>query len=133
MSGRYDELLYLPHHRSPVHPPLSARQRAAQFAPFAALTGYEAVVAEEGRLTEGRAELDEAEQQRLDALLRQAAEGGVWRFTWFVPDSRKAGGAAVTRTGTIRRLDCAAGTVELSDRTRFPLRELVAIARADRV
>ncbi len=134
MKGPYDDLLNLPHHVSRNHPPMDRLRRAAQFAPFAALTGHEDAVREAARLTEQRAELSEEEQEKLNHRLRLAVEsGGVWSFTWFVPDTKKAGGAYVTRTGVIRHLDAACGVAELTDRTRIPLSELIAIQETDRV
>lgn len=67
---RYDDMLELPHHQSAVHPRMSMENRAAQFSPFAALTGYGAVVQEAGRLTEERPELDETEKRFLNEKLR---------------------------------------------------------------
>lgn len=131
MSGPYDEILYLPHHRSAVHPPLSKLQRAAQFAPFAALTGHEAAVLEAARLTQRRMELDEAEKSRLNQRLLQAADSAdLWQFTWFVADPRKEGGAYTTQLGRIRRLDGVNRFVELTDRIRIPIDELVEILPA---
>ena len=62
---KYDDILDRPHHVSSVHPPMPLIDRAAQFAPFSALTGYEEIVKEEARLTEQRVELDEGELERV--------------------------------------------------------------------
>ena len=67
---KYDDILDCPHHVSSVHPPMPLIDRAAQFAPFSALTGYEEIVKEEARLTEQRVELDEGELERLDQSLQ---------------------------------------------------------------
>ncbi len=126
MSGPYDEILHLPHHRSALHPPLSKQQRAAQFAPFAALTGHEAAVREAARLTQQRMELDEEEKIRLNQQLMQAADSAApYEFTWFVADSRKEGGSYRTRQGCIRRLDEIYRLVELTDRTKIPIDQLI--------
>lgn len=74
MSGQYDDIIRLPHPDSPKHPRMSLYDRAAQFSPFAALTGHSAAIAETGRLTDQRAELDEYEMARVDAELQRLQE-----------------------------------------------------------
>ena len=103
MNTPYDDIIRLPHHVSQNHPQMSLRDRAAQFAPFAALTGYEAAVGETARLTAERRELDaqEAEElnRRLAALIARLPERPEVTVEYFVPDDRKAGGAYVSVTG----------------------------------
>ena len=102
---RYDDILELPHHVSAVHPPMPLSARAAQFAPFAALTGYGAAVRETERLTDRRVDLDEGERAELEARLQRLLDADSPKpavtLTWFVPDGRKAGGRYVTRTGAL--------------------------------
>ena len=74
MSGQYDDIIRLPHPDSPKHPRMSLYDRAAQFSPFAALTGHSAAIAETGRLTDQRMELDEYEMARVDAELQRLQE-----------------------------------------------------------
>ena len=74
MSGQYDDIIRLPHPDSPKHPRMSLYDRAAQFSPFAALTGHSAAIAETGRLTDRRVELDEYEMTRVDAELQRLQE-----------------------------------------------------------
>lgn len=74
MSGQYDDIIRLPHPDSPKHPRMSLYDRAAQFSPFAALTGHGAAIAETGRLTDQRMELDEYEMARVDAELQRLQE-----------------------------------------------------------
>ena len=82
MSGQYDDFIRLPHPDSPKHPRMSLYDRAAQFSPFAALTGHSAAIAETGRLTDQRMELDEYEMARVDAeLQRLQAVNGVIQMT----------------------------------------------------
>ena len=101
--GEYDDLLYLPHPVSRKHPPMSAMDRAAQFSPFSALTGYEAVLQEAGRLTDSRAELTEYSRDILDQkqqiLLDAAPAHPEITVTCFIPDRRKQGGAYGTLKG----------------------------------
>ena len=107
----YGDIIDLPHHQSPTRPHMSLHDRAAQFAPFAALTGYEEMVDEEARLTEreislGDADLDILDQQfrRLSELLSAGSRPPV-TVTFFVPDPHKAGGRYDTVSGLARRLD----------------------------
>ena len=107
----YADIIDLPHHRSPTRRPMPLRDRAAQFAPFAALTGYEDMVAEAARLTQTRRELFEEEQAELNRTLgllqHRIAQGDAprVRIRKFVPDERKAGGREETVSGRVKRVD----------------------------
>lgn len=107
--GPYDDIIHLPHHRSQTHPPMPLQDRAAQFAPFAALTGYGAALHETARLTEQRAELTESEKAALDRRLQllsdRLADRPEITVTYFRPDERKEGGAYVTVTDTAKKID----------------------------
>lgn len=109
MSGPYDDIINLPHHVSTTHPQMSLANRAAQFSPFAALTGFEAAIAETGRLTDGRIELAEGTIAALDTKLGILADAMDTRpkiaVTYFQPDERKEGGAYVTATGSVKKID----------------------------
>ena len=115
MSGKYDDIINMRHHVSTRHQRMSQSDRAAQFSPFSALTGYEAALRESARVPDDRIELDEQEQQRLDEkliLLRGCTkERPVVCITHFVPDERKQGGAYVTEQVCVRRVDAYARTV----------------------
>lgn len=106
---RYDDMLDLPHHQSATRTHMSISNRAAQFSPFAALTGYDAEIKETARLTNEKIELSENEKDRLDKKLRIITEHLDQRptvsITHFVPDAKKAGGAYVTDTGVVKRID----------------------------
>ena len=95
--GNYDDIIDLPHHVSSTRPRMPMIDRAAQFQPFRALTGYEDAVRETARLTDRRIELTEEEKARLDAALQRLMDSISSRpqvsVTWFQPDKRKAGGA----------------------------------------
>ena len=110
---------------------MSAADRAAQFSPFAALTGYADILAETGRLTERRMELSDEEKERLDSRLRMAlarfAESPVVAITYFQPDGKKSGGAYQTVSGVVRQIDALARSVRLSDGTQIPLDEISAV------
>lgn len=108
-AGNYDDILHLPHHVSPNRARMSMIERAAQFAPFAALTGYDAAIKETARLTNQRTELDESEKTALDhklqQLLPQLPFRPVVRVCHFVEDDRKEGGAYVTTEGILQKID----------------------------
>ena len=116
MSGQYDDIIRLPHPDSPKHPRMSLYDRAAQFSPFAALTGHSAAIAETGRLTDQRMELDEYEMARVDAELQRLQELLPGRptasITYFVPDERKNGGSYQTVTGEVKRIDAVNGVIQ---------------------
>lgn len=106
---RYDDMIDLPHPISNAHPQMPVRDRAAQFAPFAALAGYGAAVKETQRLTSARAELSESAlaqlDQKLQCLREKIAEEPEVTITYFRPDERKSGGSYHTMTGKVTKLD----------------------------
>ena len=121
MKTPYDDIIHLPHHVSRNHPQMPMLDRAAQFAPFAALTGYEAAVGETARLTAERRELDaqEAEElnRRLAALIANLPDRPDATIEYFVPDDRKSGGAYVTVTGRVRHISVPEKTLVMEDGT----------------
>lgn len=129
--GNYDDIIDLPHHVSETHPPMSRADRAAQFSPFAALTGYDAAVRETARVTERRIELDEGVKAelnaRLNCILEHLSEHPQVSITYFMPDEKKSGGAYRTVTGAVRKLDSFAKTLTLVDGTVVPMEEMVHV------
>ena len=126
--GAYDDIINLPHPNSAKHPRMSMIDRAAQFSPFAALTGHGAAIEETARLTDRRIELTEEEKTVLDEKLRLLLEtGGEGMITYFLPDARKDGGAYVTKLGTIKKIDPLEGRVILTDRTAIPIKDILEI------
>ena len=129
--GKYDDIIDLPHHVSETHPPMSRADRAAQFSPFAALTGYDAAVRETARVTERRIELDEGVKAelnaRLNCILEHLSEHPQVSLTYFVPDEKKSGGAYRSVTGTVRKLDSFAKNLTLTDGTVVPMEEMVHV------
>ena len=103
MNNRYDEIINLPHHVSKTRPQMPMSDRAAQFAPFAALTGYDSAIKETGRLTDEKIELDEEALTALDMkyqLLMDAFDDAPEvTITFFQPDERKAGGKYASQVG----------------------------------
>ena len=132
MSGNYDDIIALPHPEPRTHPRMSLHDRAAQFSPFAALTGHSAAIAETGRLTDSRITLDESEMARVDAELQHLQELLPSRptvsITYFVPDERKAGGSYQTVTGTVRRIDTVNSVLLLTDQRAIPIPDILDVA-----
>lgn len=129
--GKYDDIIRLPHHESTRHPRMSALDRAAQFLPFAALTGHAAAVRETARLTDTRIELDEIRKEELDLhlqLLReQLSQKPQVNITYYVPDARKDGGAYFTVTGIIQKIDENRHQVIMENGTVIPMNDLYEI------
>lgn len=122
---KYGDIIHLPHHVSSVHPHMPVSDRAAQFAPFAALTGYGDVIKETARLTDEGPDLSEDEKQELNYKIQLACalpgEKPEIVLTYFVQDEKKSGGACHTARGKIRRIDPDAGQIILEDGLRIPL------------
>ena len=125
MNNRYDEIVGLPHHVSKTRPQMPMSDRAAQFAPFAALTGYDSAIKETGRLTDERIELDEEALTALDRkyqlLMDTLDDAPEVTIIYFQPDERKAGGQYVSATGTVKKVDTFGRRILLQDGTRIPL------------
>ena len=130
-SNKYDDIINQPHHKSITHSHMSMIDRAAQFSPFAALTGHSAAIAETGRLTDQRMELDEYEMARVDAELQRLQELLPGRptasITYFVPDERKNGGSYQTVTGEVKRIDAVNGVIQMTDRQCIPIADVFSI------
>lgn len=128
-NHQYDDIIDLPHHVSVTRPRMSMIDRAAQFSPFAALTGYDAAIKETGRLTNERIELTEDSRAVLDRkqqlLLDNLADHPEASVTYFVPDERKSGGAYVTVTGIVKKVDDYQRLLILTDGTKIPLDEIL--------
>ncbi len=129
--SEYDDIIHLPHHVSKTHLQMSMEDRAAQFSPFAALTGYDAAIAETARLTDQRVELDEYERQTLNEKLQfiseHLKEHPKVSITYFLPDAWKAGGEYVTVTGNIKKLDDYEHRIVLMDESRILMEDVTMI------
>lgn len=129
MSGKYNDILYLPRPTSAKHPRMPISDRAAIFSPFAALTGHGDAIRETARLTELKMELDEDAKADLDRrqaiLLEHIGEQPEVTITWFCPDEKKSGGAYVVTVGRLKRVDDTAGTLRLADGMTIALDEIV--------
>ena len=131
MTGPYDDILDLPHPTSKKHPRMSMAARAAQFAPFAALTGYGDAIKETARITDQQLELDENEKARLNEklqLLRQHLPGKPKiTITYFVPDTKKAGGSYQTITGFVKKLQEYERRLIMTNGTIIPLDTIIEL------
>lgn len=128
---QYDDLIFLPHHVSSTRPKMSLIDRAAQFSPFAALTGYDAAIRETARQTDEFMVLDENRRAEVDFKLRwlkeHLNESPKVQITYFLPDEKKSGGAYVTATGVVKKIDEYARCVWMSDRTVIQIEKIYEI------
>lgn len=131
MTDRYDDIMNLPHPDSLKHPRMAALGRAAQFAPFAALTGYEDTIRETTRLTDARAELNEDKIAVLDMKLRflsdHLSKCPEVSITYFKADDKKEGGSYKEVTGIVKKIDAYEKTVMMTDTTIIPITDIFEI------
>ena len=131
MNRKYNEIMGLPHHVSKTRPQMPMSDRAAQFAPFAALTGYDAAIKETGRLTDERIELDVEALSALDMkyqlLMEALDEAPEVTITYFQPDERKAGGKYVSAVGAVKKIDDFERRITMQDGTKIPMDDVLSI------
>ncbi len=131
MSSEYDDIINLPHHVSVRHPQMDLIKRAAQFAPFAALTGYDDAIEETARLTQERITLEEDSLEELDralAVIRNTpAKERAAEITYYVPDERKEGGEYRTITAAVLRIDDTAREIVLEGKRRISMDRITAL------
>ncbi len=132
--NRYEDIIHLPYSGTKTHKPMSMTDRGAQFSPFAALTGYDAAIQETGRLTDCQAELVEYSTSQLDEKLRFLWQQRDWQpqitVTYFQPDSRKEGGAYVSKTEAVRKIDPNSQLLLLQDETVIPFYRIYSLEGA---
>lgn len=130
-NKNYDDIINLPNPTSKKHPRMSLYDRAAQFSPFAALTGHDAAIKETARLTDEKVELDDDTLNRLNEQLNiirnHIGTNESVSITYFVPDNRKSGGAYVTHSSTVKKIDEYERVVVMSDKTRIPIDQISEI------
>ena len=128
ISHKYDDIINLPHHVSKKHPQMSLHDRAAQFSPFAALTGHKAAINETARLTDEKQILSEDVIAKLNEQLNLIKENistdPIVTITYFVPDDRKSGGAYISNTGVVKKINEYNHTVVLTDKTVIPIEQI---------
>ena len=128
---KYVDIINMPHHTSQTRPRMSMINRAAQFSPFAALTGYDAAVKETARLTDNQIELDECAKEMLSDKLQIITEHlddmPQITFIYFEPDKKKSGGAYCSVTGQVKEIDEYERIVKLMDGTKIPIQHICGI------
>lgn len=131
MSGPYDDIIHRPRPVSKAHPPMPIANRAAQFLPFAALTGYDAAIRETARLTDRKIELGESEiyalDMKLDLLSERIDERPEVTVTYYQPDQKKQGGAYVTASGPLKKIDQYERVILLLSGQRIPIADMVDV------
>lgn len=129
---QYDDIINLPHHISKKHPQMSLYARSAQFAPFAALTGYEEAVKETARETNERIDIEDELKSILDGklqiILEQIKNYPEISITYFIADTKKDGGEYVTVTGLVKKVDLYNQYIYLVDNTEIPVNEIIDIS-----
>ena len=129
--GAYDSIINLPHHVSTTRPKMSLLDRAAQFAPFAALNGYDDAVKETARLTDGEAVLDDGQiawlNERLMILSENTPTDTEVEITYFIPDDKKDGGKYLTVTGRVQKILEFEGLVIMQSCEKIPVEKIVSI------
>lgn len=131
MKDLYEDIINLPHHVSKTRPQMSMIDRAAQFSPFAALTGYDAAIKETGRLTDEKIEMDEEAlnilNMKFQLLVDRLADEPEITFTYFKPDERKAGGAYIDVTGKVKKVDDFERLIVMQNGTKMPMDDILSI------
>lgn len=127
----YNDIIDLPHHVSSTRPRMSMQERAAQFSPFDALTGYDAAIKETARLTDQKIELDDCEKEKINNTIRRIAahpaDGPEVEITYFRPDSKKSGGAYATVSGAAKGIDEYERIIVMQDGVKIPIDEIIEI------
>ena len=128
-NNLYADIINLPHHVSATRPQMSILDRAAQFSPFAALTGYDAAIKETGRLTDEKIEMDEETlnilNMKFQILARSLDDEPEVTFTYFKPDERKAGGAYLTASGVVKKIDDFERMIVMRNGTKIPMDDVL--------
>lgn len=131
MKGKYDDIINLPHHVSKKHKQMSLENRSAQFAPFAALTGFGDEIEETGRLTSKKIELNEEQKEILDSKLKDIKmrinEKPKATIKYFIEDKNKSGGKYVEVTGSVIKIDEYKQEIILQDKTKIPIKDIAYI------
>ncbi len=131
MANNYDDIINMEHPTSKKHPRMSMYARAAQFSPFAALTGHDAAIAETARLTDKKIELSEEQLNdlnfKLGYLMDNIKSEPEVTITHFIPDNKKTGGKYDTVTGVVRRIDEYEGYIEFKDKSKYAISNILIL------
>lgn len=131
MTDKYADMIYLPHHISTKHPQMTLIDRAAQFAPFAALTGYGAAIKESERQTAVTPTLSQEQVDEINQTLFSLTDllPAEVIITYFIPDALKSGGAYHNKIGTLNRIDADNQVLIFSDKTKILLESIISITK----
>lgn len=131
MTDKYADMIYMPHHISKKHPQMPLLDRAAQFAPFAALTGYGAAIKESERQTAAAPSLSQEQIDEINQTLFSLTDllPAEVMITYFVPDALKSGGTYHNKTGILKRIDADNQVLVFSDKTKIPLESIISITK----
>lgn len=128
-AHRYDDIINLPHHQSSERAHMSLHDRAAQFAPFAALTGHEEAIEETARVTDAQVTLDESaiakNNEMIYELSQHLSERRIVSITYFKPDRKKAGGAYLTDVGSVKKIDELMKTILMDSGMKIPMEQII--------
>lgn len=128
---KYDDIINLPHYEPKYHPRMSKYKRSAQFAPFAALVGYDEQVQECSRLTDKRLEIDDELKEKINNKLNKINEliknSPEVEITYFIPDEKKDGGKYITEIGNVKRIDYINRFIKLTDNKKIILNDVIDI------
>ena len=129
MTDQYDDIIHLPHHVSSTRPRMSAIDRAAQFSPFAALTGYDTSIKESARLTDARIELDDSQKEEIGEKLRLVTGqlDAEIKINYFLPDTKKTGGKYVLAAGAVKKVDEYERMIIMGDGKQIPIDEVIDV------
>ena len=131
MNKNYDDIINFPHYVSKKRPQMSIEARAAQFAPFAALTGYEEQVKETARLTDRKIELEDGQKEVLNNKLLYILENIEYKpeitFIYFVKDNKKSGGKYMEKKGIVRKIDIIEQYIQLVDKSKININDIISI------
>ena len=129
--NKYNDIINLPHHISKKYFQMKKESRAAQFAPFAALTGYGDAINETARITDSRIELDEEMKviinDKLNIINSHITDKPEVNFTYYVPDKKKDGGSYISITGNVRQIDVVNGVIILSNKKKINISDLIGV------
>lgn len=130
-DNKYNDIINLSHNVSKKYPRMSIKMRSFQFAPFAALTGYEDMVIEEGRITDRKIELTEDEKSVLDSKLNiindNLHDKLKIHIKYFVKDKNKNGGKYITKVGVVRKIDKFKREIVFYDKSKIPIDDIITI------
>ena len=128
---KYDDIINLPHYEPKYHPRMSKYKRSAQFAPFAALVGYDEQVKECSRLTDERLEIDDELKEKINYKLNKINEliknNPVVEITYFIPDVKKDGGKYITEKGNVKRIDYINRFIKFTDNKKIILDDVIDV------